>query len=220
MPDGVVIPGLSHTFEWLVAPVAWEALGAHAPGITVGPRTDLFVAPDGSGAQRAAAMLVTQVEDDFLFSARVGAQHGALFDAAVLLLWADEQTWVKLCLEQAPSGHPMVVSVVTRGLSDDANAFEVDGHEAWLRICRMGGAFALHTSSDGATWQLVRHFALSVGESVGVGFLAQSPTGPGLRATFRDIQLSPGALADIRDGSQEGSPRLDGCGNAKGGAPC
>ena len=201
MPDSVRIPGLAQVFEWLVEPVAWELLGTRGLSITAWPNSDLFVAPDGSGAQRSAALLVTQMEGDFLFSARVGAAHQSLFDASVLVLWADSQTSVKLCLEQAPSGRPMVVSVVTRGVSDDANAFEVDGHEAWLRISRMGSAFALHASLDGVAWQLVRHFALPVGDSIGVGFLSQSPTGPGLVATFRDIRLSPGTLADIRDGS-------------------
>ena len=200
MLDAVVIPVLPSPLDWLVEPVAWQVLPPDGLSITAGPGTDLFVAPDGSGATRSAAMLVTQVRGEFLFSARVSAEHRARFDAGVLLLWIDERTSAKLCVELAPSGRPMIVSVVTRGVSDDANAFEVDGSEAWLRICRMGTAFALHASLDGVSWQLVRHSALPAGESVGVGFLSQSPTGSGVVATFRDIRLAPGSIADIRDG--------------------
>ena len=89
MPDIVRIPGLARDFEWLVEPVAWEVLGPDALSITAWPNSDLFVSPDGSGAQRSAAMLVTQVGGDFLFSARVGAAHRSLFDAGVLVLWAE-----------------------------------------------------------------------------------------------------------------------------------
>ena len=40
----------------------------------------------------------------------------------------------KLCFEHSPDRQPMIVSVVTRGVSDDANAFAVDGQTAWLRV--------------------------------------------------------------------------------------
>ena len=73
--------------------------------------------------------------------------------------------------------------------------------EAWLRICRMGGAFALHASLDGVAWQLVRHFALPVGDTHrrGLPVAVAHRARPG--GDFRDIRLSPGSLADIRDGS-------------------
>ena len=59
-------------------------------------------------------------------------------------------SWAKLCFEYSPQREPMVVSVVTRGLSDDCNSFVVDGATVWLRIARVGSAFAFHASTDGA----------------------------------------------------------------------
>jgi regulation of enolase protein 1 (concanavalin A-like superfamily) len=119
----------------------------------------------------------------------------------VLALWADEDNWAKLCLEYSPRGEPMVVSVVTRGLSDDCNSAVVDGSVTWLRMSRIGQAYAFHSSADGQEWHLVRHFALASGESPEVGFQAQSPTGDGCTARFDQIRFEARTLADIRSGA-------------------
>ena len=68
----------------------------------------------------------------------------------------------------------MVVSVVTRGVLDDANAFVVP-----IRFFRIGEA----SSRDK------------------VGFEAQSPTSDGCAVTFEDIRFVPERLGDLRDGS-------------------
>ena len=93
----------------------------------------------------------------------------------------------------------MVVSVVTRGSSDDCNSRTVESGELWLRVARLGPAFAFHSSSDRRRWELVRHFGLPA-ESVSVGFEAQSPLGEGCAATFADVGFEPGRLADLRSG--------------------
>ena len=136
-----------------------------------------------------------------MLRARASAAHGATFDAAVLVVHADERTWAKLCLELSPQGRIMVVSVVTRGESDDCNSVVVDG-PVWLRVSRLTRAFAFHYSPDGTEWHMVRYFSLGLDEQapVEVGFLAQSPTGAGCTATFTDIAFVPELLADIRSG--------------------
>lgn len=99
---------------------------------------------------------------------------------------------------------PTAVTVVTRGSSDDANAFTVDkGEPLWLRITRSGRAWAFHASTDGGWWRLLRYFTLDEQETdrVQVGFLAQSPTGQGCSAVFDRIAFTRTAPADLRDGS-------------------
>ena len=93
-----------------------------------------------------------------------------------------------------------MVSVVTRGVSDDADAFAVGGGTAWLRASRLGPAFAFHASADGADWRFVRHFVLEPAAGLAIGFLAQSPTGSGCTAVFDRIALRPERLADLRSG--------------------
>jgi regulation of enolase protein 1 (concanavalin A-like superfamily) len=167
--------------------------------IEAGPRTDLFRDPQGADPQLGAPrQLVDAPDGDWTLSARVSAQLAATFDAGALLLWVDERTWAKLAFERSPAGEGMVVSVVTRGLSDDCNSVVVDGDAVWLRIARVGEAFAFHASDDGERWDFVRHFALD-GEPQ-IGFLAQSPTGDGCSATFDPVRLQAARLRDLRSG--------------------
>lgn len=177
--------------------------------VTAKPHSDLFVDPSGAGSTAAESMMnavsLTAVPPagDFTLQARVGVDFGATFDAGVLLIWIDEHRWAKLCFEAAPAGTPMVVSVVTRDVSDDANAFDVDGDAVWLRLARVGRVFAFHASTDGETWSMVRAFALphADGDEVRVGFEAQSPTGDGCDVRFSDIVFTERTLGDLRDGS-------------------
>lgn len=180
-----------------------RSLVGHAP-----PGTDLYINPGGEASTDAASAssaptLLGEVGDgDFTFSARVTVAFAGQFDAGVLLVWAGETHFAKFCFEYSPDDEPMVVSVVTRGVSDDSNAFTVEGSTVWLRIARTGRVYALHASLDGNRWVMVRVFALT--EDVRghrVGFEVQSPMGDGCHVTFEDIRFGRDTLKDLRDGS-------------------
>jgi regulation of enolase protein 1 (concanavalin A-like superfamily) len=186
--------------RWGVEPVRYDA-DDQALRIEAGPKTDIFIDPAGDGKYLSAPRLLgAPPEGDFQFAARVSVDFAADFDAGVLLLWADEQRWAKLCFEYSPQGEPMIVSVVNRRSSDDANGFVVDGRTVWLRISRLGRAFAFHASTDGELWSFVRYFDLGA-EAMLVGFEAQSPLGEGCTATFDEIAFRTQRLSDLRDGS-------------------
>ncbi len=51
---------------------------------------------------------------------------------------AHDALWAKLCFEYSPQGQPMVVSVVTRGVSDDCNSVDIAGNSVYLRVYRHG----------------------------------------------------------------------------------
>jgi regulation of enolase protein 1 (concanavalin A-like superfamily) len=179
----------------------WMAPPPDPTTLTAGPRTDLFVDPGGGEPVLNAPMLLAATEGDFLLTARVRAELRATFDAGALMLHAGERTWAKLALERSPQGQAMIVSVVTRGVSDDANGPVVVGDGVWLRVARIGDTYALHSSADGKRWDLVRHFALDAPDGLAAGFLTQSPTGDGCTATFDDVRFEARTLADLRDGS-------------------
>lgn len=195
----VTLPPFPAPLTWDVEPASW---GHDGGALTIGapPRTDLFRDPAGSEPQAGAPRLLGPVEGDFQLSARVGCTFAGAFDAGALLLWVDAARWVKLALEVSADGEPGVVSVVTDGLSDDANAFAVAGDAVWLRISRLGSACALHARHDEEPWRFVRHFALAAG-ALRAGFLAQSPTGEGATARFADIGFTSERLADLRSGA-------------------
>lgn len=192
---------LPMALEWQVAPRDWAVGPDGALRIVAGARTDLFADPAGGLATLGAPRIVGPVQGDFQLSARVRADLKATFDAGALVLHAADDTWVKLALERSLQGEAMIVSVVTRGLSDDANGRVVTDGSVWLRVARIGTACALHASGDGARWEFVRHFALDAPGGLAAGFLAQSPTGEGCTATFDDLRFVAEPLADLRDGS-------------------
>ena len=170
--------------------------------------TDLYINPggvdsgDAESMLNAATLLGTPPAGDFQLSARVTVEFAAQYDAGVLLLWIDERHWAKFCFELSPATEPMVVSVVTRDVSDDANAFVVSGRSVWLRMSRVGHAYVFHASTDGRAWSLIRVFTLGAAlDDHRIGFEAQSPTGDGCVITFDRISFTSTRLADLRDGS-------------------
>jgi regulation of enolase protein 1 (concanavalin A-like superfamily) len=202
------VPGLpfpltpSPEDAWTVDPAAGTVTA------TAAAHSDIFIDP-GSGATlnaesmlNAATLLGVPPEGDFQLSARVRVDFAATYDAGVLLLWFDERHWGKLCFEFSPDAEPMIVSVVARGVADDANAFVVDGHSVWLRVSRIDYAFAYHASVDGRSWRMIRFFTIDdVPTPASVGLEAQSPTGDGCTVTFDDVRFGQQRLGDLRDGS-------------------
>ena len=200
-PDQAIsIPNLPLPLRWQVAPERWSADGG-ALAITSGASTDLFVDPDGGAVTLNAPCALVSPPGDFMLSARVTVDFAAMYDAGALLLYQGERAWGKLALEYSPQRRPTVVTVVTRGVSDDCNSFTIDGNQLWLRIARLGPAFAFHVSNDGRYWQLIRYFATGVAEAPAVGFLAQSPSGQGCTASFDAIAYAPERLGDLRGGA-------------------
>jgi regulation of enolase protein 1 (concanavalin A-like superfamily) len=169
--------------------------------IRAGAATDWFVDPGGSAPIVNAPALVGSPSGDFLLSARVVVEFVSAFDAGSLVLFDHERLWAKLCFECSPQDEPMVVSVVTNGVSDDCNSFIVEADHVWLRVARIGTAFAFHASTDGALWRLVRHFALPAGDALLAGFEAQSPLGTGCRASFTNVRYDAQTLSDLRSGA-------------------
>lgn len=177
--------------------------------VAVAPaHTDFYVNPGGEDSEdaetmlNAATLLGVPPAGDFQLSARVTVDFRAQYDAGVLLLWIDERHWAKFCFEYSPAAEPMVVSVVTREVSDDANAFTVTGNSVWLRVSRIKNVYAYHASTDGTAWRLIRVFTL--GDDLSghrIGFEAQSPTGDGCTVTFDEIGFVRRSLAELRDGS-------------------
>ncbi|MEV0882874.1 DUF1349 domain-containing protein [Streptomyces microflavus] len=194
-------------------PFALDAFGpdgrwTHADSILTGragPGQDLFVPPSGEAldsATDAPRLLGSVGSGDFRLLARVRPGLAAAGDAGALHLHLGDRDWAKLCLEHS-SGLATICSVVTRGHSDDANAFVVEEGVCWLRLSRTGNAYAFHASADGETWTFVRVFTLGTEKeraAARVGFLVQSPTGEGCGAVFDRIAFAAGGVEDLRDG--------------------
>ncbi len=195
------IPSIPGEFIWLGEPQAWNLDPIKGLSIRAGEQEDWFADPAGGEVKKNAPVaLVTPPDENFILSAKVSVDFGAMFDAGVLHIHYNQDHWAKLCFEYSPQGVSMVVSVVTRGVSDDCNSVEIGKSEIYLRVARTPKTIAFHYSHDGHTWHFVRYFTLGEWDAVRVGFSAQSPTGKGCSVLFSELSYRAGSLADNRNG--------------------
>jgi regulation of enolase protein 1 (concanavalin A-like superfamily) len=113
------LPAFPAPLHWQETPAEWRMEDHGGLAIRSGPRTDLFIDPQGAPPVLNAPRLLGDVRGDFQLSASVTVDFQSTYDAGVLVVYAHEHAWAKLCFEYSPQGQPMVVSVVTRGVSDD-----------------------------------------------------------------------------------------------------
>ena len=193
------ISNLPDSLHWLNQPQSWELSAEGQLTITAPAKTDWFIDPQGAVNVSNAPVLLFPISKPSMLSAQVTVNHIATYDAGVLMVYESPLAWAKLCLELSPQGLPTVVSVVTKGVSDDCNSFTAKS-PAYLRVSKLEQAYAFHVSQDGIEWNLIRYFILERDKNTQMGFLAQSPTGNGCTASFGEIHFEQRLLSDIRSG--------------------
>jgi len=191
------IRGIPGTLNWQNTPRTWKLDGKNVLTISSNAKTDWFVDPfDGAVAKTAPILLFTP-GSDYILSARVTVKFATKWDAGALMLWGDDHHWAKLSFELSPEGKPTLVTVVTRGLSDDCNSLPLPGDSVHLRIAKSGNAYVFYFSTEGESWQILRTFSLDTQLPVRVGFESQSPAGAGVVAMFSAISYDPHRIGDI-----------------------
>ena len=191
------IHGIPGTLSWQNTPRAWNLDSKNVLTISSDAETDWFVDPfDGTLAKNAPILLFTP-GSDYVLSARVTVKFATKWDAGALMLWGDDHHWAKLSFELSPEGKPTLVTVVTRGLSDDCNSLPLPGDSVHLRIAKSGDAYVFYFSTDGEIWQILRTFSLDTQLPVRVGFESQSPAGAGIVAMFSAISYDPHRIGNI-----------------------
>jgi regulation of enolase protein 1 (concanavalin A-like superfamily) len=191
------IAGLPETMSWQNKPSDWHIDGKKALTISSNAKTDWFVDPfDGTVANTAPILLFTP-SADYVLSTKVTVKFATKWDAGALMLWGDDHHWAKLSFEYSPDGKPTLVTVVTRGLSDDCNSVHIAGDSVHLRIAKSGSTFVFYFSEDGKDWQILRTFSLDTNIPIRVGFESQSPAGAGAVATFSAITYEAHRVGNI-----------------------
>jgi hypothetical protein len=176
-----------------------------------GPETDFFRDPASEANLSSAPFLSRPAPQQFTLTVRARPELASTYDAAALLLYADREHWVKLACELTDMGYPAIVSVVTRGRSDDCNGEPQPAGEARLRLSRRGNTLGLYyAAADG--WKMHRLLTVPAPIRAGgergpqaadlrVGFSVQSPTGAGCRAVFDEIEWREEPVTDFRTGT-------------------
>ncbi|MCL2487716.1 MAG: DUF1349 domain-containing protein [Oscillospiraceae bacterium] len=190
-------------FHWLNESrltVDGEAFSIYAP-----PKSEYFNNPVPVNGEFIppivdAPVLYTEIEGDFVMRVRVKPNFLTNYDAACLMVIKDENVWFKGAFEKSDFGTTAVVTVVTNGLSDDANGCNIEGDTVWLQMARVGNNFAVHYSLDGEKFDMVRLCWLPVDATVKAGVEAQSPTGEGGEREFCCLTVEKKTVKDLRAG--------------------
>jgi regulation of enolase protein 1 (concanavalin A-like superfamily) len=172
--------------------------------ITAQARTDWFFHPDGFSRQANVPSLVLETTaPEVSLAAKVSVGFAGIYDAGALFVETGPDHWAKLAFELSPQGFPTIVSVVTKGTSDDCDGPRHPADAVWLRLHVRGGIVAFHFSEDGQFWRFNRTFSLprSPGAAIRLGLSAQAPTREGCTARFTEVKLRHTPLIDFRDGS-------------------
>jgi uncharacterized protein len=196
----VTIPALPTPLRWKGVPTQWNPNTDSGLTFSAGQQTDWFIDPEGTVTVLNAPALLMRAQQPCLLKAHITVEAVATFDAGVLAVYQSDQVWAKLCLELSPQGQVSIVSVVTKGTSDDCNSVPITGNSIYMRLAKLERAYAFHFSQNGREWNLVRYFTLGGSPDVEIGFLVQSPTGNGCTATFNEITYLPQKLNNIRSG--------------------
>jgi regulation of enolase protein 1 (concanavalin A-like superfamily) len=171
--------------------------------ISASAETDWFFHPNGQVRLSNVPSLFIETDAQVIsLRALVTVEFAGSYDAGALFVQTAEDHWAKLAYEFSPQAIPTVVSVVTKGVSDDCDGPRVPAGQVWLRVYVDGNIVNFHFSEDGTFWRFNRTFALprSLDGKIKLGLSAQAPLGNGSRATFRNVTVNHDAISNFRNG--------------------
>lgn len=187
-------------FQWLNKPVAVE-FNEGTMSVTAPAKSDFFINPENDEISASAPLFYQEIEGDFVATALVKPDFRDQWNAGALMVHIDEANWIKFAFESSDATGKSVVSVVTRGVSDDANGVRLEAFDKiWLRLIRKGNNFAMHWSTDGETYVMARLAQMADAQRVKVGLEAQSPVGQAVTHDFLYFNVEEKTVQDLRAG--------------------
>ena len=167
--------------------------------------TDLFIDPnDGKLTKSTAKILLTEIDNTkpFTFSGRLkpGFTEDGLYNAANLMVVANDTLWQKFCFEQDERGKHRVVTVRTVGTSDDNNHEVIEQDNIYYKISSDTHTIASYFSLDGKEWQMVRLYKNNYPKELYIGICSQAPVKGECISEFSELSLSTDNVGDFRLG--------------------
>lgn len=178
-------------FAWLNPPALFS-LNNGALSLTTAPETDFWQRTFYGFQNANAPCFLTETTEDFTFSVKAAFQTGFLYDQCGLMLYIDDENWMKASVEYENEQFSRLGSVVTNlGYSDWATSdISSEIHEVWYRLHRSGQDFYLECSYNGRDFQQMRMFHLHQANCmVKVGVYACSPLESSFMAEFSEFFL-------------------------------
>lgn len=164
--------------------------------IIAGEKTDMFRDPNVTYNTDNAPKLLFDADSNFIFSAAIEHSFNSKWDGGALVLKQDSLNWVKCCFEKDYTGARRIVTVVTKGISDDCNSVEINSNKVYFKVAKADNVITIYYSLTGTKWFLIRHFTFETDNKLKLGFLSQSPTGKECKVNFSKIYYAPKKIKD------------------------
>jgi uncharacterized protein len=189
----VMINDELNKYQWMNPPKR-SVLEKNQLIIETEPGTDLWQRTYYGFQNNNAPAFLQSVEGDFTFVVKTEFEESSFqYDQCGLLLYIDNENWLKASVEYENQIYARLGSVVTNlGYSDWATTdISSEISEMWYRISRRGQDFYLENSLDGKNWQQMRMFHMHKTEpKVNVGVYACSPLKSSFNAVFSLFGIS------------------------------
>lgn len=202
--DQNILAGISKEhmggLQWVNEPAEYSIRNGEL-FVTATKGTDFFINPEDLSNSASAALLFKEVTGDFVAIACVSPDMSSVWNAGGLLVLIDDDNWIKFVFEYSDATGPSVVTVTTRGISDDANGERLTDHsKIWLKLARKGNNYAMHWSEDGIKYKMARLSAMSPAGLIKIGLEAQCPVGESARHSFQHFSIESKTVQDLRKG--------------------
>ncbi|MCE4562787.1 DUF1349 domain-containing protein [Maribellus sp. CM-23] len=178
-------------FEWINKPEKF-VVDRNRVLIETRPETDLWQRTYYGFQNANAPAFLTSFAGDFSFEVKAEFEETAFrYDQCGVLLFIDNENWVKVSVEYENEIFARLGSVVTNlGFSDWATTDIPAGiSEMWYRISRRGQDFYIENSVDGTGFRQMRMLHLhKASAEIKVGVYACSPLKSSFNAVFSEFK--------------------------------
>ena len=187
-------------FQWLNKPDSFGVSNDTLRVLTASA-TDFFNNPEDSSIAATAPFLYGEIDGDFVARALVRPDFSSMWNAVSLMVHIDEKHWIKFAFENSDATGKSIVTVVTKGVSDDANGVILNEHDqVWLKLIRKNNLYAMHWSLDGRDYKMARLTAIPQVDSVKIGVEFQSPLDSIALHEVLHFDLEALTVEDLRKG--------------------
>ncbi len=188
-------------FKWLNAPESYK-IDKDYLLVTATENSDFFINPVDLSSSDSAPFFYREVSGDFVAITKVSPDLSSKWNAATFMVIIDPDNWIKFGFENSDATGPSIVSVVTRGTSDDANGVILKNTASvWLKLIRRDNNYAMHWSMDGIKYHMARLAAMPAADSVKLGLEAQCPIGEKAVHKFEYLGIKSETVEDLRTGN-------------------
>lgn len=167
---------------------------------------DFFRDPnEGKLTNATLPILLMEIDNTqpFTLTAKVTPEftpHG-LYNAADLIVFANDTLWQKLCFEQDERGQHRIVSVRTQGTSDDNNHERLTVPSVYLKLSSDTHTIASYYSLDKKEWHMVRLYKNYYPAKMWVGLSSQCPQSGTCTSLFEEVTFEQTNVGDFRMGN-------------------